>query len=279
MAKPKKKSHGKKKSSKRATKGAQHDVVVDARAQPDPLSSLPPSFLEVPLSRPPLGTAAEGPTPSDDAGATPTAIVRHFSSPLPAGLLRQCLELFQTNMGEMYRQSKWGLDVEEKRKELQHADARFLVVLAAAAPAAITTSTTATATADGASTEAADAARSSHGDTATIDDHENDTVLGFAHLRYERDDDGLLPVAYLYELQVSPAVQKLGLGKKLMTLVELLALRTRMTKVLLTVFHHNAGALGFYRKNGYAVDESSPSNFAGEEGAACDYEILSKAFA
>ena len=61
-----------------------------------------------------------------------------------------------------------------------------------------------------------------------------------------------------------------------MTLVELLSLQLQMTKVILTVFKCNTGAMRFYmnKLKGYEVDECSPSNFEGEEDV--DYEILSK---
>lgn len=269
MTKPKKKQQGKKKKPKGQTKRAPprplcgDDVVAEARTQRDPLSSLPPSFLRVPLTKPPLNNGnardVDCKTQSSSGNAS-VATVRYFSSPLPDNLLRQCLELFQTNMGDMYRQSKWGLDVEEKERELRHPDARFLVALSEAKKEDATTAP-----------------------RTTADDHENCTVLGFAHVRYELDEDDddaprpPPPIAYLYELQVNPAVQGLGLGKRLMTVVELLSLRLRLKKVVLTVFYSNQGAMGFYRKNAYVVDACSPSNFAGEENEGADYEILSKA--
>lgn len=62
-----------------------------------------------------------------------------------------------------------------------------------------------------------------------------------------------------------------------MNIVELLALSSKMHKVMLTVFKTNKKAMGFYlNKMKYEVDESSPSNFEGEENENCDYEILSK---
>ena len=285
MPNPKKKPRDKKKSAKRATKRVppppppQHDIVAQARANPNPLSSLPRSFLEVPLPKPLIGSiSARAGASGDPSPPDSTAIVRHFSSPLPDGLLGQCLDLFQHNMGEMYRRSNWGLDVEGKRKELQHPDARFLVVLASPPAEATAAATTAGRRNEA---EGADAAPSLDCDAVSTDGHDNDTVLGFAHVRYELDDDGLVPVTYLYELQVRPLAQRLGLGKKLMTITEIITYKHNLRKVMLTVFHHNEAAMGFYRKNRYVVDESSPSNFDVEESEGCDYdyEILSKSFA
>ena len=61
-----------------------------------------------------------------------------------------------------------------------------------------------------------------------------------------------------------------------MTLIELLSLQLFMTKVILTVFKCNTGAMRFYldKLKGYHVDECSPSNFEG--GDDVEYEILSK---
>ncbi len=59
-----------------------------------------------------------------------------------------------------------------------------------------------------------------------------------------------------------------------MTIIELLSLKLGMKKIMLTVFHANVGAMKFYLKRKYVIDEDSPSNFAGMEDA--DYEILSK---
>ena len=108
-------------------------------------------------------------------------------------------------------------------------------------------------------------------------DINNYKVLGFAHFRYELDDNDTPPqhtITYLYELQILPSTQGHGLGKKLMTIIELLSIKNQMKKVMLTVFHVNKNAMGFYTKNKYVVDECSPSNFEGNED--CDYEILSK---
>lgn len=289
----KKKQQGNKKSSRRsARRDAQErlrTVLAEANARVDPLAALPTAFLSAPL--PPardgdgdggaVVVASNGQN-GNSASGNHFATVRHFSSPLPPAILEQCLELFQRNMGEMYQQSSWGLDLEEKLKELKHPDARFLVALSSGGTRVeTTTSTTSTAT-------AAVAAEAKSEGTAVQAEHPNDdattdekgTVLAFAHFRYEADDDSRLPlpVTYLYELQVDPSCQKLGLGKRLMTIVELISLGSRMRKCMLTVFHANVGAMKFYERNGYVVDECSPSNFEGEGCESCDYEILSKSF-
>ena len=151
----------------------------------------------------------------------------------------------------MYQASSWGLDLDEKSSELRHETARFLIVEAAA-------------DADGADANAND-------DGTTKRD-----VLAFVHFRFEPNDDEkpTEEVLYVYEIQVSDRAQRSGLGKRLMNIMELVANKNGMQKVMLTVFKMNGGAMKFYReKMKYAIDESSPSNFDGE---VADYEILSK---
>lgn len=178
--------------------------------------------------------------------------VSFHSSPLPVDLHEACLDLFKDNMSDMYEASSWGLDLDEKSSELRHETARFLIVEAAT-------------DADGASDTS-----TNDGGTAKRD------VLAFVHFRFEPNDDEkpTEEVLYVYEIQVSDRAQRSGLGKRLMNIMELVANKNGMQKVMLTVFKMNGGAMKFYReKMKYAIDESSPSNFDGE---VADYEILSK---
>ncbi|KAL7535661.1 hypothetical protein ACHAWF_005228 [Thalassiosira exigua] len=271
MAKSKKKqqSSSKKSSSKRAAKKDLQKqlqaIVAEANAQENPLQALPPAFLSAPLSPPSpssVGRSNDDDDDDRDKSSSRAAAIRHLSSPLPPNVLKQCLELFEANMGEMYRSSSWGLDMEEKERELRHAGARFLVALAFERD-------------DSGGDE--DGAEHPRSDSAG-DEYDACAVLGFAHFRHEVDEDATprVPVTYVYELQVRPSHQKLGLGKRLMTLIELMALRMGMRKVMLTVFRANDAAMKFYEKRKYQVDECSPSNFDGEESENCEYEIMSK---
>jgi ribosomal protein S18 acetylase RimI-like enzyme len=210
--------------------------------------ALAPAGLRSPTS------AANGPTANgaeDDvtkpADKVPVKVSFH-SSPLPVDLHFACLDLFKANMSDMYQASSWGLDLDEKSSELRHETARFLVVEAAA-------------DSDGAGSDGGSIGRD---------------ILGFVHFRFEPNDDEkpTEEVLYVYEIQVSGRAQRSGLGKRLMNVMELVAHRNGMQKVMLTVFKNNGGAMKFYRdKLTYGIDESSPSNFDGE---VADYEILSK---
>ncbi|KAL9186805.1 hypothetical protein ACHAXT_010525 [Thalassiosira profunda] len=279
MAKSKKKPQGKK--AKRATKKEKlkqlKSVLAEANAQADPLGALPDAFLSVSLGGAPTDDSGESNNdkPSRENGV---ASIRHLASPLPPAIHKQCLQLFETNMGDLYKRSEWGLDMAKKEEELSHPSARFLVVLS---HNGVEKDEVATVSNDEAEdNDAKDNDATEEQPTETIskceDTFDGCTVLGFAHFRHEADDDDdpQHPVTYLYELQIHPSYQKHGLGKRLMSIVELVALKLKMAKVMLTVFHANEGAMKFYRKRKYEVDESSPSNFEGGEG--CEYEILCK---
>lgn len=160
--------------------------------------------------------------------------IKFQPSPLPDKLRRQCLDLFERNMGDMYRQSDWGLNMAEKEEELSHENARFLIV----------------------SNEAND-------------------LIAFAHFRFDvnDDDDPTEEVLYVYELQVDKSARRCGLGRRIMSILELVARKAQMKKSMLTVFKHNEAAITFYTlKMKYKVDEISPSL----HGEDTDYEILSK---
>ena len=287
-----------KKISKREQVRQLQKIIANANVQIDPLSTLPPAFLNVPLlpALPPDNNE-NNVANSNNNDTSSIGIVHHYTSQtLPPNILKQCLHLFERNMGDMYKQSKWGLNMNEKLKELQHCDARFLV---------ITTTTSSPQPLDKnndsspAIEDAADTSLSMDGErtsSASLDTKEKvpkeeeeqqqqfTTVIGFAHFRYEPNDEELPthPITYLYELQIHPSYQRkhkhnIGLGKKLMTLIEILSIQQQMNRVMLTVFNYNVGAMKFYERMKYVIDEDSPSNFVG--GESCDYEILSKTLA
>ncbi len=166
--------------------------------------------------------------------------IEFCKSPLPDNLLNSCLNLFQENMSEMYKKSSWGLDMKEKEEELTHENARYLLVV----------------------------------DSENKDDKGRGLLLAFAHFRFEVDDDDqpTQEVLYLYEIQISQLGQRNGIGKRLMQIMEIMAMQMKMRRVMLTVFKNNTDAMSFYRALKYSIDPSSPSQF-GEEA---DYEILSK---
>ncbi|CAK4659211.1 hypothetical protein LEN26_005525 [Aphanomyces euteiches] len=104
-------------------------------------------------------------------------------------------------------------------------------------------------------------------------EHPRGQIEAFVHFRFV-DDDGD-PVVYIYEIQVSSNVQRQGVGKRLMQVVELVARKYKMKFIVLTVFKSNDQAMQFYMtKMGFEIDETSPSA-QGDDSES--YEILSKA--
>ncbi|XP_063387178.1 N-alpha-acetyltransferase 40 [Cydia fagiglandana] len=96
------------------------------------------------------------------------------------------------------------------------------------------------------------------------------TLLAFSHFRFDMDFG--IPVLYCYEVQVEAEGRRRGLGQRVLSVLERLALATRMRCVRLTALTHNPAASAFFRACGYVLDETNP---ALEEAA--HYEILSKA--
>jgi N-alpha-acetyltransferase 40 len=94
-------------------------------------------------------------------------------------------------------------------------------------------------------------------------------VVAFASFRFHLEGD--FDVLYLYELQLSEHVQRRGLGRHLMALVECIARQQGMQRVMLTVLKSNPAARDFYCSMRYSIDESSASD---DEGAP--HEIMSK---
>jgi ribosomal protein S18 acetylase RimI-like enzyme len=144
------------------------------------------------------------------------------SSDIQPKQFEEILSLFERNMGELYKNSSWGLDTEEKSAELKHANARYLLV------------------------------ESSKGNE----------LAGFVHFRFSYDDDDqpTEAVLYVYEIQIDEKVRRQGLGKKLMAIAEEIGAKAEVSKVLLTVFKSNQAAMDFYKRLEYGIDYSSPSN-------------------
>ena len=144
------------------------------------------------------------------------------------------LALLERNMRAQYEASDWGWDGSEKRASLSDAAARLCV------------------------------ARDAGG-----------ALAGFVHYRFEPDDDDAPERASLYvrEIQVADGHRGRGLGRRLMSLLHLIATTLELDCVMLTVFKANARARAFYGdKLKYAPDATDPAT----HGETVDYEILSK---
>lgn len=78
----------------------------------------------------------------------------------------------------------------------------------------------------------------------------------FCCFQFTIDDD--LPVLYLYEIHSN--IKGVGMGTRLMDLVEAIAKHYNMVKIVLTVFRQNKGAISFYQRRGYQRDCTCPDD-------------------
>ena len=164
----------------------------------------------------------------------------------PMSLMDWMFDLTKTNMKSMYDGCEgWGWDDDGKYKELDHEDARFLVV----------------------SCSSADSSKRST--TRGVKKVEN--PVAFVHMRYETE--ARVPIVYVYEIQVSKEHRGLKLGWWLMKSVEALGQFFTFSLVMLTVFCNNVQAREFYSRLGYSVDPSSPAEDCQDNPG---YLILSK---
>lgn len=96
------------------------------------------------------------------------------------------------------------------------------------------------------------------------------TPIGFSHFRFDIDEN--MEVLYVYELQLEFTVLRRGLGKFMMQILELIAWKNNMRKVILTVLKNNSFST-FFKAINYQLDESSPID---DEDEIYTYQILSK---
>jgi ribosomal protein S18 acetylase RimI-like enzyme len=86
-------------------------------------------------------------------------------------------------------------------------------------------------------------------------------------------------VVYCYEVHVGERLRGMGLGTRLVGLMEEVGRRVGVEKAMLTVFVTNGGAAAFYARLGYGLDAYSPPARRLRNGVAKepDIHILSKA--
>lgn len=90
--------------------------------------------------------------------------------------------------------------------------------------------------------------------------HDDETIHGFLSFMVTRDSVPLVPVLYIYEVHLAESLRGIGLGPHLMHVVEGIANRIGVEKLMLTCFLSNSKAHGFYLKRGYIADECTPQD-------------------
>ena len=96
--------------------------------------------------------------------------------------------------------------------------------------------------------------------------------IGYVHWRFEEEEGD--PIMYIMEVQLAPPCQGKGLGRFLVQLLELIARRSGLAKMMLTVMHANMAGQALYRRLGFVLDDSSPSRH--DPLSRAGYDIMSK---
>jgi N-alpha-acetyltransferase 40 len=210
-----------------------------------PLASRQIQIPSLAKSSKPLSTAAQN--CNRTAGEITLGLDLHSAESIPASDFQACFNLIELTSSRHYTDSSVGWSPSKKTKEMRLPDMRYILL------------------------------RELRSDKATPNTtiHQQG-ILGFLSfmVTYENGKE----VAYCYEIHLSVAVQGKGLGSQLIRLLEEIARKIGLGKVMLTVFKSNKTALQFYEKLGFALDEHSPQPRKLRNGAVkeTDYLILSK---
>ncbi|KAL9955038.1 hypothetical protein ACROYT_G042642 [Oculina patagonica] len=104
---------------------------------------------------------------------------------------------------------------------------------------------------------------------------ESGKAAAFSHFRFDLEEGD--EVLYCYEIQVEPGARARGLGKFLMQILEMMAHRAQMKKVMLTVLKDNERAVNFFTNiMKFQTDETSPAIWDPMNPEDYCYDILSK---
>ncbi|WVW84811.1 hypothetical protein I302_106846 [Kwoniella bestiolae CBS 10118] len=183
-------------------------------------------------------------------------------------------KLFDENMYDLQKTSTFPYTESSKREELFDPDARYVLLLS---------STSSTSNGIGVNNKG-----KGKGKEAQVEFRYED-LLGFCGFRFDTEEtlsSRDAEVVYCYEVQLSRRCRGLGLGKRLLGILEGIGRRRGLDKVMLTCLKSNASALAFYTKQGYTADEIDPTRINEEEPVEdddddegeeeVDYRILSK---
>lgn len=158
-------------------------------------------------------------------------------------VLDGCFNLVETSSANDYKLSEMKWSPSSKRKEMLLPDMRYLVIR------------------DRTPTPGSDSTRPIHGFVSFM-------------ITYEDGHE----VIYVYEVHLAPEFRGQGIGKVLLDMVENIGRKTKVEKVMLTVFKTNKRAVKWYDRMGYTVDDFSPGPRILRNGTIKEpsYVILSK---
>merc|ERR1719435_46074 len=96
--------------------------------------------------------------------------------------------------------------------------------------------------------------------------------VAFSHFRYDMDYDD--EVVYCYEIQVEKGFRRKGLGRFMMKILEMLAIKADMLKIMVTIFKKDKPEVAFFKDAlKFEQDETSFVDTVHEQ---FEYEIISR---
>ncbi|CRG91124.1 hypothetical protein PISL3812_08172 [Talaromyces islandicus] len=183
----------------------------------------------------------------------------HTADTIPEPDFESCFALIEQTSVADYSASSMGWSPSKKRKEMRLPDMRYMVLRSTSDYDTLVTGTT---------------KKQEQEEEGTK--QQTPPVAGFLSFMTTYEDGK--EVLYCYEVHVNPSLQGSGLGGQLMRLFEETGRRIGLEKAMLTVFKANGGALRFYERLGFSVDEYTPGPRKLRNGTVKepDYLILSK---
>lgn len=154
-------------------------------------------------------------------------VVISFASKLSKDELRWAFDECKLNMEDRYEESGYGWDDEDKKKEFTEEGTRFLIV------------------------------RAKPEEDGTPGD-----LLGFVHFRFSVQGDVVdrmagVPCTFVWDMHLDESIQRKGLGRHLVMLLELISRREKMQMVCFPVQLYDEDSVAFLTAvRGYAPDES-----------------------
>lgn len=160
-----------------------------------------------------------------------------------------CYHIVKHTSMEDYERSSIGWNVSDKLKELLQPTMMYILVRAP-------------------------------GEVFAPTDALNTDIIGFISFKIDFDDPPheRRNVMYIFEVHIAERFRGKGLGKFLVSTVEMMGKSVSILKTMLTVFMANTSAIEAYKKLGYTKDEASPAGrvLRGGKRVEPDYMIMQK---
>lgn len=135
-----------------------------------------------------------------------------------------------------YKRSDIGWSAAKKKKEMKHPAMRYLVLRMRPGVG-------------GNGNEDPEENEEQGWEDEDAEGEENGEVIGFLSFMVTEEEGE--EVIYCYELHLGPESRGLGLGKRLMAVMEDFGRAVGLGKAMLTCFSENKDGVQFYRRNGY----------------------------